>query len=85
MKPPHGTASLTLTINGVHYLIRLNEAHPGVARKAWRLTKADGTTYDVGIREFGTECSCGDFNFRRQQRGQQCKHIRAMVAVGLLS
>jgi hypothetical protein len=83
-KHVHGTARLTLTVNGIAYDLRPLDPHPGVARKAWRLTTGDGATYDVATTEYGIECSCGSFIFVRQRRGEACKHGLALKAVGLL-
>lgn len=84
VQPAH-VARLTLSIDGVDYRLRRIDAHPEAARKAWRLRKADGTTYHVAVMDHGIECECPDFVFRREGIDPEgCKHCKALVAVGLL-
>lgn len=47
---------------------------------AWRLTKTNGETYDVTHEE----CQCWDWLSRKDGTGEDCKHIAALRAVGLL-
>ena len=48
-----------------------------------RLTKQDGATYEVSFnRRDQPRCSCGDLTFRDREGG--CKHLRSLVAVGLI-
>jgi len=78
----HGSARLTITINGqVYTLARFATACP-----AWRLTKQspDGpiTSYICGLNEHGQPaCSCPD----HQSHGAHCKHLGALTAAGLLA
>jgi hypothetical protein len=84
-KPAHGTCRLTLTINGTSYAVRPNPADSFAAVKAFRLRKADGTTYDATQTIHGVECDCPDFIFHREGiGGAGCKHVKALVARGLL-
>lgn len=55
------------------------DPNPKVGSPAFRLTKADGKTYDLIRREFGWACECP-----RYERHGRCKHLRAALAVGLL-
>jgi hypothetical protein len=83
-KPANGHCSLTLKINGQRYKVRPLPADFG-GIKAFRLTKADGSSHDVSKHVHGRECSCADFVWRRDgldERG--CKHIRACKACGLI-
>lgn len=87
--PVSGKARLVLQINDVPYVLRFLDSHPDVGSPAWRLTKAgEGGTpsesYDVILRPHGPECSCPDFNYRRQHEDKKCKHIESCRAVGLL-
>jgi hypothetical protein len=89
VKPaPAGTCRLTLTIRGADYSVRGLVPDPlaGVGR-AYRLRKlADGSLYDVAETEHGPVCDCPDFAFRRDGLDPQgCKHVRALVALGLLA
>jgi hypothetical protein len=82
-RPTHGTCRLTMTINGTHYGVRPNA---GGACAAFRLKKGDGTMYDVARTEHGPTCDCPDFIFHRDGLDEAgCKHIKAMVACGLLA
>lgn len=83
-KPARGTARLTLTINGVHYALTPLSPHPSVARRAWRLRKRGGQAYDVALTEFGLECTCADFLWRREKLGELCKHCKALRALNLI-
>ena len=76
---------LTIAINGMDYLVNPNVAEDSAALKAYRLTKTDGTAYDAAVTEHGLTCDCPDFIFRRDGIDPEgCKHIKAMVAFGLL-
>lgn len=79
--PPvrHGKCSLSLSINGSPYRLRRLPAGPWSRR--WLLTKPDGTEYEVSRYLGRLTCSCPDAS-RRQA---QCKHQRALVALGLVS
>jgi hypothetical protein len=84
-RPAHGTCRLTLTINGTAYSLRPNPADSFAALKAFRLRKADGTVYDVAETVHGLECDCPDFVFHRDGTDPDgCKHVKALVACGLL-
>jgi hypothetical protein len=85
-RPAHGTCALTLSINRQRYRVRpLPCADSGIA-KAYRLAKFDGKVYDVSEGPHGQSCDCPDFVFRRDGLDASgCKHIKAMVACGLLS
>ncbi len=81
--PPvrHGTCRLTLVINDQIYTLRRVKLGPaGKACKAWSLTKPDGTTYFVTRQAAALSCTCPDHQFR----AARCKHLRALVAAGLL-
>lgn len=81
----HGRCSLRLGIDGTTYRVRPIAAAPELARRAFRLTKPDGTAYDVAETPHGLQCDCPDFEFRHAGTGTACKHLAACVAVGLLS
>lgn len=92
---PRGRAKLvgdrlTITVNrlkGQHTeqyrVIRLNP-HPAVAFEGIRLRKDDGSSFDVHRDGYGLSCECQDFQGRRQRVGDRCKHLLALVAVGLM-
>mgnify|MGYP001568997226 FL=1 len=62
---------------------RFETADPRVARFAYKLTKhSDGNIYEIGLRDFGPECSCPHHTFH--PNGGPCKHGRALLAVGLI-
>lgn len=84
-KPAQGTCRLILRINGTSYTVRPVLADSSVALKAFRLRKADGTLYDVAHTVHGHQCDCPDFLFHRDGIDPDgCKHIKALVACGLL-
>jgi hypothetical protein len=79
-KPPgevHGSARLTLFINGDPYGLRPVASDWHAA--AFALRKADGTVYHVAADEHGPQCDCPDATFR----DRKCKHLGALAAVGL--
>jgi hypothetical protein len=83
--PARAVCRLTMAINGVDYRVEPNPAEAYAVRKAYRLSKPDGTAYDVALTGFGLTCDCPDFIFRRDGIDPDgCKHIKAMVAYGLL-
>jgi hypothetical protein len=83
--PAHGTCRLVLTINGTDYVVRPVLADSSIALKAFRLRKEDGTAYDVALTAHGLQCDCPDFLFHRDGLdSDECKHLKALVACGLL-
>lgn len=89
--PVTGRACLILGINETAYVVRRLTPHPEVAELAWRLRKIleDGSTsndfYDVCQDETGRHCTCPDFIWCREHKDRKgCKHVAALVAVGLL-
>jgi hypothetical protein len=85
VKPASGTAGLTLHLNGTDYRLRLIQAHPEIASLAYRLTKPDGTAYDVRQTGYGAECSCPDYAYSREGKDPRgCKHVCGLRAWGLL-
>ncbi|MGP0069153.1 MAG: hypothetical protein ACLQGP_36830 [Isosphaeraceae bacterium] len=84
-RPAHGTARLTLFVNGTAYNVRPIACDPAAAIQAFRLRKADGTVYHIASTRDGHLCDCPDFVFHRDGIDPAgCKHIKAMVAVSLL-
>jgi hypothetical protein len=84
-RPAHGTARLTLHINGVAYAVRRIPCDPDPALEAIRLRKDDGIVYHVARTEHGPTCDCPDFTFNRDGLDPAgCKHIKALIAVGLM-
>jgi hypothetical protein len=84
--PAHGMCRLTLTINGTEYGVKPIPCDPPAAIKAFRLRKANGTAYDVAQTTHGLVCDCPDFVFHRDGIDEAgCKHIKALVALGMLA
>jgi hypothetical protein len=81
--PPvrHGTCRLIVIIDGAEYRLSRSPS----ARAAWHLRRLaeprKGTTYCVLTHKSVVTCSFTD----RIMNGDVCKHIRALVAVGLVS
>ncbi len=85
IRPARAVCRLTIAINGMDYQVNPNLAEGSAALKAYRLTKTDGTAYDAALTVHGLTCDCPDFIFRRDGIDPEgCKHIKAMVAFGLL-
>jgi hypothetical protein len=83
--PKGRTAQLYLTIDTAPYHVRPVLADPVLARRAFQLTKPDGTRYDVSQTHYGLTCDCPDFIYRRDGIDPLgCKHIRALVSCGLV-
>lgn len=79
--PARAVHRLIMEINGVDYRVEPNRC----GTRAYRLCKRDGTAYDVAATDFGPTCDCPDFIFRRDGIDPDgCKHIKAMVAYGML-
>jgi hypothetical protein len=62
----------------------------GIEGGGWRLVKLDDhyrptdTRYTVTRGDYGYECDCGDFVFRREAKQEACKHIRSAIESKLL-
>jgi hypothetical protein len=80
-------AALTLTIGGTPYAVRRVACPAAAALECFAVRKAGAAeTHHVSRHADGCRCTCGDFVYRREHLDPKgCKHIRAMVAVGLLS
>ena len=65
------------------YHVRSIPADPRIAWKAYKLIKADGTTYEVAVLDGFPSCTCGDEVWRREPHGETCKHWWACKEVGL--
>ncbi len=79
------TYRLILSIDAQHYLVRPVVCDPILADRAFRLTKPDGTSYDVIQGSHGPTCDCPDFIFRRDGIDPNgCKHIQGLVSQGLV-
>ena len=82
---PTGRCRLFLRISGTFYILSRLDRPQAAILEGWRLTKKDGTAYDVALTEHGVECSCPDYIIRRDGiEPEGCKHTRACIAVGLL-
>ena len=76
---------LDLTIGRTTYAIRPLACAAVIADRAFRLTKGDGTAYDVVQTVYGPQCDCPDYVFRRDGLDPAgCKHIKALVGSGLI-
>ncbi len=111
IRPAKAVCRLTIVINDRNYVVEPIPAEASAAVKAYRLSKTDGTDYDVAEHVFSAcegnagdgdspprfalsnkergrryiTCDCPDFIFRRDGIDPEgCKHIKAMVAYGLL-
>jgi hypothetical protein len=74
---------LTLTINGVHFLVRPIRSEDENVRRAFGLRRR-GVVFDVAVTVHGPVCDCPDFIFRQDGLDpRKCIHMPAMRAVGL--
>jgi hypothetical protein len=84
-KPAHGVARLTLFINGTPYNVRPLPIAGTAALALFQLRKSDGARYIVASTENGVECDCPDHIFNRAGLDPAgCKHVKSLVAVGLI-
>jgi hypothetical protein len=81
----HGTARLELTISGVRYSLRRSRPDLLKGARVWTLRRLDppreGAMYCVVRFRGVNSCSCPDADIRKTE----CKHVRALVACGLVS
>ena len=85
IRPARAACRLTMAINGIDYRVHPSRSEPSAVLKAYRLSKADGTAYDVAQTAYGLTCDCPDFIFHRDGIDPEgCKHIKALVTYGLL-
>jgi hypothetical protein len=81
---PHGHARLELVINGQSFRVRPTQVGTLGEFRSWRLREVSGATHIVSQELDGfTTCTCMDFVARRNPESH-CKHILALLAVGLL-
>lgn len=79
----HGKAKLevvdgvpVLTINNKQYRVETED-------RVFRLVKDNGESFNVSLANRDQpRCDCGDATFRERPGG--CKHLRSLVAVGLI-
>ena len=74
----------TLTDGDYYRVERLKPPLDSEVRHGFTLTKRTGEQHTVAQNIYGWGCSCGDFTFRRDKRGDVCKHIASLEAVGLI-
>jgi hypothetical protein len=79
--PAPGVDGLVLLIAGTGYSVTPLE--PGGALALVRVTKSDGTSYNVARTLHGAECDCPAFTFDRAGTGT-CKHVEQLERWGLL-
>ena len=62
------------------YMVEDTSAYQNSDASSYRLTKTDGTVYDVLLDGPGSLCDCKGFEHRGMQTkdGRGCKHIAAM-------
>lgn len=73
------TSALVLLIGPDAYRLNL------IGGRGLRLSKPDGTAYDIDVGARWPRCDCPDFLYRRDGVDPDgCKHIRALVREGLV-
>lgn len=86
-QPSHGFARLTLHINQSEYALWKVPVAAGSAATACYELKKRGSSdrYHVSQHDYGCECTCGDWTFRRNHIDVLgCKHIKSLAAFGLV-
>jgi hypothetical protein len=85
LRPAQAVARLSLFINGKAYHVRPLPVDSSIHSKAFRLRKFDGTEYDIAQAGEDITCDCPDYTFNRDGIDPDgCKHIKALVACGLM-
>jgi hypothetical protein len=86
-RPAHGVARLVLHINGTAYSLHPLWCDGVEATRLYRLRKCGTPTrYVVAETPDGPVCDCPDYTFHREGIDPDgCKHIKAMVATGLIT
>jgi hypothetical protein len=85
LHPRHGLCSLHLRINGKSYRCRPVPVDGVEVYKLFTLTSLEGQTYNVAMTPEGHTCECADFVYSRDGLDPTgCKHIKAMMALGIL-
>ncbi len=76
---------LVLAIDETVYHVRPIRCEYGSdASKCYELAKNDGTVYHASRHSHGFECTCADWVYRRHRTPDPCKHVEALVAMGLM-
>lgn len=71
--------------NDIPYSLEPIIPAPGVALRAWKLTKGDGTEYTSALDRHGPICTCADGTYRRPNSPDPyCKHTRALHEMTML-
>lgn len=73
-----GKARLTLTIDGMDYLILPVTSYDGNKKFLLKKKSDKGSRYLVQSINGVRSCSCADFHYRRERYQDECKHIKAM-------
>jgi hypothetical protein len=81
----HGTVRLRIHINGCEYALKRLPASFAAGARVWMLRKRRGeragVAYCVARSKGEISCTFPDCS----QTGALCKHIRALIATGLIS
>lgn len=87
VKPAHGVARLTLTIDATNYAVRPLpvERGSGVSRLV-QLRKLDGSgeVYHASLHRHGAECTCASWIYDHADDGTPCKHLAALQGIGMM-
>jgi hypothetical protein len=74
-----------LRIGEKYYKLTPIVSEGGQVRRAWSIAKKDKTVYTCSQHADGYyQCTCPDWEFRRSARGDTCKHLAALLNMGLL-
>ncbi len=80
------TRTYGLRIKGHNYVVLRSPLPPASdVELCYALVKRRGRTYFISKHRWGCECTCGDFEFRRNHLDHRgCKHILALLQWGFL-
>ena len=70
---------LYLRVGGSFYGLTRLHVDPRQAETAWRLRKKTGKEYTCWEDEHGLHCDCKDFIYRREKKGETCKHLASLI------
>lgn len=87
--PANRKANLYLAIDGTYYKVESIPSEAPGRPRGWRLTKADDgnvhSPYCVLRHESGdVTCTCASWTFDKSKTGDPCKHISALLEVGII-
>lgn len=80
------TAVLLLLIDGEPYDLRRLPTELPEHRLVWELQREGGEPHVVVVfkAQSRLHCDCEDFGYRRERKGELCKHLSSLADAGLV-